>query len=154
MVWYFHLFKSFPQFIMIHTVKAFGTWVTHPVSGSAPVPSVKHHPALCDRMLSPPFCIWPTCRYSFPLVQNQSPEGAQRSFNSYSTLSLLLIWLSCCLVLLATSSYIFFSPQTSSDDQKKGLERCYISPFMAMTSSTVPSHQRCLRNSFICATQI
>ena len=25
MVWYFQLFKSFPQFIMIHTVKVFGT---------------------------------------------------------------------------------------------------------------------------------
>ena len=24
MVWYPHLFKSFPQFIMIHTVKGFG----------------------------------------------------------------------------------------------------------------------------------
>ena len=24
MVWYSHLFKSFPQFIMIHTVKDFG----------------------------------------------------------------------------------------------------------------------------------
>ena len=24
MVWYSHLFKSFPQFIMIHTVKGFG----------------------------------------------------------------------------------------------------------------------------------
>ena len=24
MVWYFYLFKSFPQFIMIHTVKSFG----------------------------------------------------------------------------------------------------------------------------------
>ena len=24
MIWYFHLFKSFPQFIVIHTVKGFG----------------------------------------------------------------------------------------------------------------------------------
>ena len=24
MVWYFHFFKSFPQFIIIHTVKGFG----------------------------------------------------------------------------------------------------------------------------------
>ena len=24
MVWYFHLFKNFPQFILIHTVKGFG----------------------------------------------------------------------------------------------------------------------------------
>ena len=24
MVWYSHLFKSFPQFVMIHTVKGFG----------------------------------------------------------------------------------------------------------------------------------
>ena len=24
MAWYYHLFKSFPQFIMIHTVKGFG----------------------------------------------------------------------------------------------------------------------------------
>ena len=23
MVWYFHLFKNFPQFVMIHTVKGF-----------------------------------------------------------------------------------------------------------------------------------
>ena len=23
-VWYFHLFKNFPQFVMIHTVKGFG----------------------------------------------------------------------------------------------------------------------------------
>ena len=25
MVWYFHLLKNFPQFIVIHTVKGFGT---------------------------------------------------------------------------------------------------------------------------------
>ena len=25
MVWYFHLFKKFPQFVVIHTVKGFGT---------------------------------------------------------------------------------------------------------------------------------
>ena len=24
MVWYFHLFKNFPQFVVIHTVKCFG----------------------------------------------------------------------------------------------------------------------------------
>ena len=24
MVWYFHLFQSFPQFIVVHTVKGFG----------------------------------------------------------------------------------------------------------------------------------
>ena len=24
MVWYFHLFKNFPQFVVIHTVKGFG----------------------------------------------------------------------------------------------------------------------------------
>ena len=24
MVWYFHLFQNFPQFIVIHTVKGFG----------------------------------------------------------------------------------------------------------------------------------
>ena len=24
-VWYFHLFKNFPQFVVIHTVKCFGT---------------------------------------------------------------------------------------------------------------------------------
>ena len=24
MVWYFHLFKNFPQFIVIHTIKGFG----------------------------------------------------------------------------------------------------------------------------------
>ena len=24
MVWYFHLFRDFPQFVMIHTVKGFG----------------------------------------------------------------------------------------------------------------------------------
>ena len=24
MVWYFHLFKNFPQFVIIHTVKGFG----------------------------------------------------------------------------------------------------------------------------------
>ena len=23
-VWYFHLFKNFPQFVMVHTVKGFG----------------------------------------------------------------------------------------------------------------------------------
>ena len=24
MVWYYHLFKNFPQFVVIHTVKGFG----------------------------------------------------------------------------------------------------------------------------------
>ena len=25
MVWYFHLFRNFPQFVVVHTVKGFGT---------------------------------------------------------------------------------------------------------------------------------
>ena len=25
MVWYFHLFQNFPQFVVVHTVKGFGT---------------------------------------------------------------------------------------------------------------------------------
>ena len=27
-VWYSHLFQNFPQFVVIHTVKGFGTFVT------------------------------------------------------------------------------------------------------------------------------
>lgn len=90
----------------------------------------------------------------FPFGTKLEPRGSSTVFQLLKHIVTSAHLALMCLVLLAMSSYIFFSPQTSSDDQKKGLECCCISPFMPMTSSTVPSHQRCLRNSFICATQI
>ena len=43
MVWYPHLFKSFPQFIMIHTVKGFGIVDETEIDVSLEFPSF-----LCD----------------------------------------------------------------------------------------------------------
>ena len=41
MVWYFHLFQNFPQFIVIHTVKGFGIVNKAEIDGSYPTPEVR-----------------------------------------------------------------------------------------------------------------
>ena len=52
MVWYSHLFKSFPQFIMIHTVKGFGIVNEIEVDVFLEFPSFVYDPANIDNLMS------------------------------------------------------------------------------------------------------
>ena len=52
MVWYSHLFKSFPQFIMIHTVKGFGVVDETEVDVFLQFPSFLHDPANVGNLIS------------------------------------------------------------------------------------------------------
>ena len=51
MVWYSHLFKSFPQFIMIHTVKDFGI-VDETEVDKLEFPSFVYDPANVGNLIS------------------------------------------------------------------------------------------------------
>ena len=52
MVWYFHLFKSFPQFIMIHTVKGFDTFNETEVHVFLEFPSFLYDPVNVGNLIS------------------------------------------------------------------------------------------------------
>ena len=52
MVWYSHLFKSFPQFIMIHTVKGFGTADEREVDVFLESPSFLYDPVIVGNLIS------------------------------------------------------------------------------------------------------
>ena len=54
MVWYFHIFKSFPLFIMIHTVKGFGVADETEVDVFLEFPSFLYDPANVDNLISGP----------------------------------------------------------------------------------------------------
>ena len=58
MVWYFHFFKNFPQFVMIHTVKGFS--IASKTAAAAAAKSVQSCPTLCDPIdVSPPGSLAP-----------------------------------------------------------------------------------------------
>ena len=52
MVWYSHLFKSFPQFIMIYTAKGFGIINETEVDVSLEFPSFLYDPANVGNLIS------------------------------------------------------------------------------------------------------
>ena len=52
MVWYSHLFKSFPQFVVIHTVKGFGTVSKAEVDVSLELSCFLDHPTDVDNLIS------------------------------------------------------------------------------------------------------
>ena len=51
-VWYSHLFKSFPQFIMIHTVKGFSIVLETEVDVYLEFPCFFYDPANVDNLIS------------------------------------------------------------------------------------------------------
>ena len=52
MVWFSHLLKNFPQFVVIHTVKSFG--VVYPTAAAAAAKSLQSCLTLCDPIDSSP----------------------------------------------------------------------------------------------------
>ena len=52
MVWYFHLFKSFPQFVMIHTVKGFSIVSETEVGVFLKFPCFLYNPANVGNLIS------------------------------------------------------------------------------------------------------
>ena len=52
MVWYSHLFKSFPQFVMIHTVKGFGVVDETEVDVFLEFPCFLYDPVNVDNLIS------------------------------------------------------------------------------------------------------
>ena len=55
MVWYFHLFKSFPQFTMTHTVKSFDVVNETEVDVFLEFPSFLYDPVNVDNLISVSF---------------------------------------------------------------------------------------------------
>ena len=51
-VWYFHLFKNFPQFVVIHTVKGFSVVKEAEVDVSLEVSCLLRHPINIDNLIS------------------------------------------------------------------------------------------------------
>ena len=65
MVWYSHLFKSLPQFVVIHTVKGFSTVNEAEVDVSVELLSFLHHLTNVGNLIpgsstfsKPRLCIW------------------------------------------------------------------------------------------------
>ena len=52
MVWYSHLFKSFPQFVMIHTVKGFSIALETEVDVFLEFPCFLHDPMNIGNLIS------------------------------------------------------------------------------------------------------
>ena len=52
MVWYFHLFKNFPQFVVIHTVKGFGIVNKAEIDVFLELSCFFHDPADVDNLIS------------------------------------------------------------------------------------------------------
>ena len=52
MAWYFHFFKSFPQFIMIHTIKGFEVVDETEVDVFLECPSILYNPAYIGNLIS------------------------------------------------------------------------------------------------------
>ena len=52
MVWYFHLFINFPQFVVIHTVKGFGIVNKAEIDVFLALSSFFHDPADVDNLIS------------------------------------------------------------------------------------------------------
>ena len=52
MVWYFHLFKNFPQFVVIHTVKGFGIVNKAEVDVFLELSCLFYNPADVDNLIS------------------------------------------------------------------------------------------------------
>ena len=52
MVWYSHLFQSFPQFIVIHTVKGFGLVNKAEIEDFLELSSFFHDPAVVGNLVS------------------------------------------------------------------------------------------------------
>ena len=52
MVWYFHLFQNFPQFIVIHIVKVFGIVNKAEIDVFLELPCFFHDPADVDNLIS------------------------------------------------------------------------------------------------------
>ena len=70
MVWYSHLFKSFPQFIMIHTVKGFGIVNEIEVDVFLEFPSFVYDPANIEPM-HPRTCALGRARCSKKIYSNE-----------------------------------------------------------------------------------
>ena len=52
MVWYFHLFQKFPQFIVIHTVKSFGIVNKAEIDVFLELPCLLHDPPNVGNLIS------------------------------------------------------------------------------------------------------
>ena len=93
-VWYSHLLKSFPQFVMIHTVKGFG------VINKAEV----------DVFLEFS-CFFDGPKYVSNLISGSS-DFSKSSLNIWS-LWLTYCWRLACRILMSISLYTVFSMQTA-----------------------------------------
>ena len=92
MVWYTHLLKNFPQFIVIHTGKGFGTVNKAEIDIFLELSSFFHDPADVGNLISgssersyPMSEVRAAARRSYPTSKEQWLGGRRRAKRSYST---------------------------------------------------------------------
>ena len=103
-VWYSHLLKNFPQFIVIHTVKGFGTVNKAEIDVFLELSSFFHDPADVDNLISgsssfskSSLSIW---KFTVHVLLKPGLENFERYFAS--------VWDECnCAVLWAFSGFAF-----------------------------------------------
>ena len=102
MVWYFHLFKSFPQFVMIHTVKGFSIVNETEIDVFLKFPCFLYNPAnVCNLISSsssfskPSLDIW---KFLVHIMLNPSMQDISMTLLAWE-MSAIVRWLAHSLAL-------------------------------------------------------
>ena len=86
MVWYFHVFQNFPQFIVIHTVKAFGLVNKAEIDVFLEISCFFHDPADVGNFISGSSAFSKTslniCKFSVHVLLKPDLENLEHYFTS------------------------------------------------------------------------
>ena len=104
-VWYFHLFKNFPQFVVIHTVKGFSVVKEAEVDISLEVSCLLCHTTNIDNLISgssaslkPSFYIW---KFSVHILLKASLKDIEHNLAStWNDCNWTVVWTFFDIVLL------------------------------------------------------
>ena len=82
MVWYFHLFQNFPQFIVIHTVKGFGIVKKTEIHVFLELSCFFDNPADVDNLISGSSTSLNICKFSVNVLLKPGLENFEHYFTS------------------------------------------------------------------------
>ena len=85
MVWYSHLFKNFPQFVMIHTVKGFGIVNKAEIDVFLELSCFFHDPADVDNLISGSSAFSKTSFYIWKFMVHVLLKPGLENFEHYFT---------------------------------------------------------------------
>ena len=83
MVWYFHLFKNFPQFVVIHTVKGFGVVNEAEVDVFLEISSFFYDPADVGNLISDSSAFSKSSLYTWKFLVHVLLKPSLKDFEHY-----------------------------------------------------------------------